>query len=123
MHLFGIGLETSFFCFSAPSPQGLKRYEGVEQGLNQLANPSSKGAPYKLSDPGVSLGGGSRNKSPPLKKTKRKETYPPAVAHPPPHHLNPLVTPSHGPTLGDSIHLEKGDVSGFDQHRFTMLGQ
>ena len=101
--------------FAAPSPQGLKRYEGIEQGLNQLATiVVSKGAPYKISDPG-SL----RNKSPPLKKTKRKETYPPVN---PPHHLNPL----HGADAMDKpdgkLHLERAEM-GLDQHRFTMLGE
>ena len=86
------------------SPQKLRRFEGFEQGLNtlsQTANLHPKGAPYKLSDP-TGMFGSSRNRSPPLKKTKRKETYPPH----PPHHLNPL-------------HL--GEES--EQQRFSFLGK
>ena len=51
------------------SPVRLKRYEGFEQGLNVMGR--SRGAPYfkkEGSNPGL------RNKSPPLKKSKRKET-------------------------------------------------
>ena len=81
--------------FAVNSPQRLKRYDGFEQGLNHLTAPVAhqpKGAPYKLSDPTSFL----RNKSPPLKKTKRKETYPPL----------------HG-------QVDDGKV---DQTRFTLLG-
>ena len=52
---------------SIASPVRLKRYEGFEQGLNIMGRP--RGAPYKANNnPGL------RNKSPPLKKSKRKET-------------------------------------------------
>ena len=52
---------------SVASPVRLKRYEGFEQGLNIMGRP--RGAPYKANNnPGL------RNKSPPLKKSKRKET-------------------------------------------------
>ena len=44
---------------SMASPVRLKRYEGFEHGLNVMGR--SRGGPY-------------RNKSPPVKKTKRKET-------------------------------------------------
>ena len=44
---------------SIASPVRLKRYEGFEHGLNVMGR--SRGGPY-------------RNKSPPVKKTKRKET-------------------------------------------------
>ena len=65
-------LNTFFFAFfirqvhavspdesSMASPVRLKRYEGFEHGLNVMGR--SRGGPY-------------RNKSPPVKKTKRKET-------------------------------------------------
>ena len=64
--------KTLLFCFfirqvhavspdesSMASPVRLKRYEGFEHGLNVMGR--SRGGPY-------------RNKSPPVKKTKRKET-------------------------------------------------
>ena len=44
---------------SMASPVRLKRYEGFDHGLNVMGR--SRGGPY-------------RNKSPPVKKTKRKET-------------------------------------------------
>ena len=44
---------------SIASPVRLKRYEGFEHGLNVMGR--SRGGPY-------------RTKSPPVKKTKRKET-------------------------------------------------
>jgi len=95
------------------SPKGLKRYDGFDQGLNNLAAAAAlaastgggaKGAPYKLSDPGVHQ---LRNaqKSPPLKKTKRKETYPPvtSLASNPPHHLNPINHVNADPLMTSQI--------------------
>jgi len=53
---------------SMASPVRLKRYEGFEQGLNVMGR--SRGAPYRNNNPSTNL----RNKSPPMKKSKRKET-------------------------------------------------
>lgn len=52
---------------AATSPVRLKRYEGFEHGLNIMGR-NNKGVAYRVTSNEPSL----RNKSPPLKKTKRK---------------------------------------------------